>query len=287
MMKRYHGQRGQTLPFWAFSILMSFSLVFFVYNYSNTLRYQIHAQNAADSAATAALAGDAARLNSVQTLLFALNVQEFQTREIVNAVPDLLTGGDSNCSTATSILNTQCLSDLSAAATALQDQVTNLTNVTTALNTFSGQLTGNNIANVPSTVSSFYSNNCVNLSTDCSFKYTTAISLVNGLPYVDEYACEQVPTFQYGYFLPGAPKTYYAVGHTAYALAPLNQQLDSANGFGGLTESVLANNANLFPNISGTSIIGSFAGLNIGTGYYAPVPVKSTAAPVSVKNITC
>ena len=102
-VKSRHGERGQTIPFWAFSIIMSVSLVFFVYNYSNAVRYQIHAQNAADSAATAALAGDAARLNSVQTLLMALNVQEFKTRNVIAAVPGLLTGGDSDCSGASGV----------------------------------------------------------------------------------------------------------------------------------------------------------------------------------------
>jgi hypothetical protein len=287
MMTNRHAERGQTVPFWAFSILMSLSLIFFIYNYSNTLRYQIRAQNAADSAATAALAGDAANLNSVQTLLLALNVQEFETRNVIAGVPDLLTGGDTNCSQAAGILATSCLNDLAGAVNGIESAVTNLQSVETALNTFSGQLTGNNLSNIPGTVSSFYANNCVALSTDCAFKYTTYVSLNpngSGLPYVDEYACEKVPTFQAA-FLPKSPATYYAVGHTTYALAPLSQNINAYNNEGGLTSTVLGGTLNLFPTISASAIAGSFAGLNINSAYYETVPVGSTRPAVAASSL--
>jgi Putative Flp pilus-assembly TadE/G-like len=277
-----HAERGQTIPFWAFAIAMTLSLIFFVYNYGNTIRYQIRAQNAADSAATAALAGDAARLNSVQTLLMALNVQEFTVRNVIAGVPQLLTGGDSNCS-GSGLLTPSCTNDLLAAVNNVQAEVGNLASVATALNTFSGQLTGNNVSNIPGTVSSFFSNNCVALATDCAFKYTTKVSIVNGLPTVDEYACEKVPTLE-AVFLPNAPQTYDAVGHTSYTLAPLAQNLSQGNAYGGLTNTILSGNLSLFPNIAGNAIVGTFAGLNLDTGYYAPVPTASTQS-VSAKTL--
>jgi Putative Flp pilus-assembly TadE/G-like len=283
LVRSRHGERGQTLPFWALSIIMSLSLVFFVYNYANSVRYQIHAQNAADSAAVAALAGDAARLNSVQTLLLALNVQEFKVRDVAAAVPQLLTGGDTNCSGSAGLIG-QCLNDLGDAAQNVVAEAQNLQNLTKVLGTFSGQLTGNNLASIPTTVSSLFSTNCVALSTDCAFKYTTSIQLVNGLPVVDEYACEKVPTFESS-FIPNAPKLYYAVGHTSYALAPLSQNLNAANGEGGLANSILTQNLNLFPNISASALTGNFAGLNIGTGFYSAVPVTSSAKPTSAKTL--
>jgi hypothetical protein len=220
----------------------------------------------------------------VQTLLMALNVQEFETRSVIAAVPGLLTGGDSNCSTSSGILATSCLNDLAYAVQDVQGEVTNLSNVSSALNTFSGQLTGNNLSNMPATVSSLFANNCVALSTDCGFKYTTSIQLVNGLPVVDEYACESVPTFE-STFLPNAPKTYHAVGHTTYTLAPLSSNLNAANGEGGLTDTVLTQSLYLFPNISGNPITGNFANLNIGTGYYSAVPVTSTAKPMPTSSL--
>jgi hypothetical protein len=263
---------------------MTMSLVFFVYNYANTIRYQIRAQNAADSAATAAVAGDAARLNSVQTLLMALNVQEFKVRTIVAAVPQLLTGGDANCSGA-GLLNVACTNDLLAAVGNAQTEVSNLASVATELNQFQGQLTGNNIANMPATVSSLFANNCVALSTDCGFKYTTLVSLVNGLPVVDEYACEKVPTLEATFFLPGAPQFYRAVGHTTYALAPLSQNISAADSMGGLANTILTQNMSLFPSVSASALGGTFAGLNLDTGYYSTVPVKSSQAPRSSSSL--
>jgi hypothetical protein len=277
-------ERGQTIPFWVFALLMTMSLVFFVYNYANTIRYQIRAQNAADSAATAAVASDAARLNSVQTLLMALNVQEFKVRSIVAAVPQLLTGGDSNCNGA-GLLNTACTNDLLSAANNVQTEVSNLSSVATELNQFSGQLTGNNLSNIPSTVSSLFANNCVALSTDCAFKYTTIVSMVNGLPVVDEYACEKVPTLEATFFLPGAPKFYNAIGHTTYALAPLSQNISAANNMGGLTNTILTQSMSLFPSISGNALDATFAGLNLDTGYYSTVPVKTSQAPKSASSL--
>jgi len=277
-----HGERGQTIPFWVFAIIMTVSLVFFVYNYSNTIRYQIRAQNAADSAATAALAGDAARLNSVQTLLLALNVQEFTVRNVIAGVPQLLTGGDTNCS-GSGLLTTACTNDLEDAVNNVQAEAGNMASVENSLTNFQGQLTGNNLSNMPATVSSFFTNNCAALSTDCSFKYTTSISLVNGLPVVDEYACEKVPTLVAA-LLPKAPQYYNAVGHTSYTLAPVSQNLSSVNTFGGLSNTILTQNLSLFPNISGNAVIGTFAGLNLDNGYYAVVPTPSNKSQ-SVKNI--
>lgn len=282
-MNLRHRERGQTIPFWVFAISMTLSLLFFVYNYANTVRYQIRAQNAADSAATAALAGDAARLNSVQTLLMALNVQEFTVRNVIAAVPQLLTGGDSNCSGA-GMLNASCTNDLLAAVNNVQAEVGNLTSVANALSQFNGQLTGNNLSNIPGTVSSLFANNCVALSTDCAFKYTTSVSLVNGLPVVSEYACEKVPTLASA-FLPNAPQLYDAVGHTSYTLAPLSQNISATDQMGGLTNTILTQNLSLFPNISGNAIAGTFAGLNLDTGYYSTVPVPSNTSQSASKTL--
>ena len=271
-MRRYRYERGQTIPFWVFATLMTLTLLFFTFNYANTVRYQVRAQSAADSAATAALAGDAAKLNSVQTLLLAMNVQEFKVRSLTTGASTLLTGGDANCGT---LFSTACINDLLGAVDNVQQEVGNYDKVVTALNSFQGNLTGN-LTNPQSTIQSFFNNNCVALATDCDFKYTTAVTLVNGLPVVDEYACKKVPTFAAG-LLPGIAQTYDAVGHTTFSLAPLQQNLDSANGFGGLANSVLTNNTPLFPNTN-SGIYSDFAGLQIGTGTYATVPVKSTTS---------
>ncbi|MDB5026331.1 MAG: hypothetical protein JWO66_20, partial [Candidatus Eremiobacteraeota bacterium] len=60
-------QRGQTLPFWTLAIAATLSLLFFMTNYANTVRWQIRAQNAADSAASAGIGTDANMYNEKTT----------------------------------------------------------------------------------------------------------------------------------------------------------------------------------------------------------------------------
>src|SRR5512146_2329914 len=48
-------ERGQTLPFWAIGTMASLALLFFLANYVNAVSWQMRAQNAADSAASAML----------------------------------------------------------------------------------------------------------------------------------------------------------------------------------------------------------------------------------------
>jgi hypothetical protein len=132
-------------------------------------------------------------------------------------------------------------------------------------------------------VQSFFSANCVALSTDCAFKYTTSLRLVNGLPVVDEYACEKVNSLA-SLFLPKSQAYFYAVGHSASTIAPLEQNLDPSNQFGGLTNSVLTGNVKLFPSIAGNALVSNFGGVDITSGYYAPATVPSTVSQ-SVKNI--
>jgi len=106
---------------------------------------------------------------------------------------------------------------------------------------------------------------------------------VNGLPVVDEYACERVNTLA-ALFLPKSQAYFYAVGHTASTIAPLEQTLDPSNQFGGLTNSVLTGNARAFPSIAGNALVYNFGGVDITSGYYAPAIVPSSASQ-SVKNI--
>ena len=275
-----HAQRGQSLPFWLLAVLLSLSLVFFVYNDANTVRYQIRAQNAADSAATAALSSDAAKLNSVQTLLLALNVQDVKVRSILAGESMLLTGGDTACGSNTGYLTSPaCANDLSAGVTDLQHEVTNLQTVVNTVQSF-GQLTGNDATAPNATVGSFFKGNCVALSTDCAFKYTTVASgPVNGQMVVDAYACETVPTFARG-LLSKSNASYYAIGHSTQTLAIQQPAvLNGGNGFGTLAgDTILGGQMSLFPQVQTSTLVGNFAGLSTNFGYYVPTAVQSTQA---------
>jgi hypothetical protein len=80
------GSRGQTIPFWALGVVASLSLALFVMNYTNTVRWHIRAQNAADAAALTTISADA-NVNNQQTMaLYSLAVSEYRLRSIVNSM---------------------------------------------------------------------------------------------------------------------------------------------------------------------------------------------------------
>ena len=76
-----HSQRGQTLPFWAIGMVAILALLFFTINYANLVRWNIRAQNAADSAASAGVATDANMHNELNTILYAATIDEARMRD--------------------------------------------------------------------------------------------------------------------------------------------------------------------------------------------------------------
>ena len=85
-----HAERGQTLPLWALSVVTALTLMFFVLNYANVLRAQVRAQDAADTAAQAMLGTQARRWNEVTVSLYALDVEEWRIRSLMQALIDAL-----------------------------------------------------------------------------------------------------------------------------------------------------------------------------------------------------
>ena len=73
--------RGQTLPLWTVAILSSLVLMFFAINYGNVLRWQIRAQNNADSAAATMISLQSETWNQTTALLYASDVEEFRIRK--------------------------------------------------------------------------------------------------------------------------------------------------------------------------------------------------------------
>lgn len=284
MRGRGHAERGQTLPLWVLTTLLAMTLILFVFNYANTVRYAIRAQNAADSAAAAALGNDAAALNTTQTLLAAFDIQELRVRDVVGAVPQLLTGGDPDCSSAAALLTSACAGDLTRAAGDLSTQIGNLSKAATVLNSFSGQLT-DRIANPSAAVKALLAPNGANgctvaILTDCDFKYTTTVTYgANGLPTVDEYACKKIPNLGAGFLhLPVANQTFYAIGHTTATLSPLGIPY-SAQSLG----SGLQTTRTLFPSVSATNLVGNIANVNVASNYYVPAaapPVAGQTPPL-------
>jgi Flp pilus assembly protein TadG len=74
------------MPFWALSVVLALGLAFFVMNYTNTVRWHIRAQNAADAAALTTIAADANMTNEQTMALYALAIDEYRLRAIVNSM---------------------------------------------------------------------------------------------------------------------------------------------------------------------------------------------------------
>jgi hypothetical protein len=291
-----NAERGQTLPFWVMGILVALALTFFVGNYANTVKEQIHAQNAADSAASAALGKDAAALNTTQTFLAAVDMQQLKVQDAEAAIPYLL--GTSPCGPS-NLLNATCVTALEGAAQSvasanqslvnLQNTITNFaantTNTTTTpvitANSTEGQVTGLlSTATANSTIKSLFapngSNGCaVNVLTDCDYDYTTYLSMnSSGYPVVDEYTCKVVNNNAWS-FLHLPMKSYYSIGHTTATLAPLSSAYNTSTLGNALqtTSSLYSGN---------TSVLGDISALNINSQFFtavaAPPPTTTRSA---------
>jgi hypothetical protein len=79
-------ERGQVLPIWIAGCIAVLAFAFLTANYANSVRYQIRAQNAADSAASAVVAVQADQWNTITALLYAQNIEEVRARHILDGM---------------------------------------------------------------------------------------------------------------------------------------------------------------------------------------------------------
>ncbi|HET9029859.1 MAG TPA: hypothetical protein VFN49_06750 [Candidatus Aquilonibacter sp.] len=89
-------QRGQMLPFWAIGVMLGLTMLFFLANYVNAVGWQIHAQNAGDSAASSMLSVQANVWNEESTLLYTAAVDENRLRYLNQAILNTISGAG-NC----------------------------------------------------------------------------------------------------------------------------------------------------------------------------------------------
>lgn len=131
------GERGQLLPVWALGVITVLALTLFVVNYANVVRWQVRAQNAADSAAAASLAPIADGWNEIELEMYASTIEEMRIRYLNQAVLNTLagdgctpTGASATCATDYSRLVTQ----LNTAVNNYDNSVLFLSNVGAMLN---------------------------------------------------------------------------------------------------------------------------------------------------------
>jgi hypothetical protein len=101
-----NGQRGQTLPVWAFGLLTSFMLTLMVFDYANAVRWQIRAQNTADAVAQSLVSVQSQHYDKMLMQLHAAAIEEWRIRKTMTALLSVMQGtggcgtaahGGSNC----------------------------------------------------------------------------------------------------------------------------------------------------------------------------------------------
>jgi hypothetical protein len=222
-MNAHRYERGQTIPIWIGGILTSFMLMFFGLNYANAIRWQIRAQNAADAAAQGLLAIQTERWNLMLQTLYAANVEEYRSRQLLNGL--LLSIDDSGgCTVPVNPLNGttdngQCNETYITLNQAFQKSTARYTTDVQLLNDISVPATNANWVNDVQAMlthmqdPSHCNNDRTTLSQysldpsggDCAFKYTIAGGVSNGIAY--RTGLEAVQEDAYVNLVPGLGRT--------------------------------------------------------------------------------
>ncbi len=291
-----HYQRGQTLPVWAFGTVLVLSLLFFLANYANAVSWQIQAQNAADSAASAMLSVQANIWNEESVALYAGAVDENRLRYLNQAIINTI-NGVGGC-------------DPSPGGTCDSDYQTLVAEFNTALSNYTAdvqligqgdQLSEGGQQADERKVLSAYGTSCgTGGGVNCNFAFTaldtstvsTNSSNGNGnankfAPQeTDMIACANVPYFLPQLFAFAANASYPVVARAAAAVVPANSEtFDPGTLVNPATGKVYQPQetqwAQAYPAPAYTV---DFSGLNVSLNWYtagAIVPYSGTAAPGS------
>ena len=201
-----HAQRGQTLPLWTLSIAATLAVLFFLTNYASMVRWQIRAQNAADSAAAAGIATDANMYNETSTLQFAAAVQETRMRYTLQAIVNTI-DDPSGCGSACDADYTKLVAAYATAASKYGQVVSSLQKAQ--------PLAQGGLANGADKAVALASTNCAVF--DCAFTYTLKINAAAET--VDVVACKKVPFLSPALFGLASGASFTALGRRVATLA--------------------------------------------------------------------
>ncbi len=169
------------MPVWAFGTLTVLVLFAFALNYGSMLRWQIRAQNAADSAARGLLSVQATQWNEMESDLQAAAVEEYRIRTITQSL--LLTiHGDGGCNSATSSGPTSCEVMYENLRLQYLNAVARYTSDITVLHRITGPTFDDQVAAMKASLALFSQNCSQNNGGDCAFTYT----LVAAQPRIDQ-----------------------------------------------------------------------------------------------------
>jgi hypothetical protein len=111
-----HAARGQVIPIWTLGAVSLIAMTLFMINYANVMRWQIRAQNAADTAAEAAVVASAEGFDELSLVMYTTSVAEMRLRYLNQALLNNLQG--LGCST-----TSDCESDYNALVAELQKSI--------------------------------------------------------------------------------------------------------------------------------------------------------------------
>jgi hypothetical protein len=279
-----HRERGQTLPLWTLGALACLSMALFLINYANLIRWQVRAQNAADSVSSASLSPIATYYNDLTMAVYAANVAEFRLRYLDQAIVNNLNA--LGCSAATA----QCDADYDylvraydnaqAAYVGAAGLVIALGEGQDNVTQFQAASTGAWQAIVPGQAQGADFLDCgdgddtykvCTANTDTAFTYypldVGGITGVNGVTgsdvgigepnTIDAAACVDIPLVATG-FLKLPNKTFRAVGRSALGLIPISETISAVNALAPSGGSAYQPNEDWVTSAGGTESGGSY-----------------------------
>lgn len=256
--------RGQTLPFWALSIGAMLTVLFFLTNYTNTVRWGIRAQNAADSAASAGIATDANVHNQVSTLEFAASVEETRMRYLLQAISNTV-NYPSNCNGSCDAYYTSLVGAYSTAASGYAT-------ITHAMTT-GDNLTEGGLQNATASAWASIAGNCALV--DCAFTYTAAIN--SGAETVDFITCRKVPFLEPALFGLGSGATFTALGRSVETLSSINEAFVPGNLNPKTGKAYQADESPAGANVSADYVV-TFKNVTVNLSWYVAGPLRPAAA---------
>jgi uncharacterized membrane protein YeiB len=211
-----HGERGQTLPLWTLAIAATLTVLFFVTNYANVVRWNVRAQNAADSAAAAGIATDANMYNQVSTLEYAATIEETRMRYLIQAITNTV-NYPASC-------GSSCDAYYVTLVNAYNSSSNGYTQITNAMK-LADQANVGGLKNSPDKAVGLASTSCALF--DCAFAYTGTYNAAAET--VDVVACKKIPYLSPALFGLGSTATFTALGRSVATIAPISEAFGPGN----------------------------------------------------------
>jgi hypothetical protein len=303
MMPARHGQRGQVLPLWALGSLACLAMALFLINYANMIRWQVRAQNAADSLSSASLSTTANYYNGLSMALYAATVDELRLRYLDQAIVNNLHGIGCNAATV------QCDADYDYLVRAYDNAQAAYVNAVALVVVQTGgmddttqfQAAGQGAweAVAPGAAQTAVFLDCgdgddpykvCTSGTDTAFQYyaldvpgeigidgTTGSDVGIGKPNtIDTAACVDIPIIATS-FLKVPVKTFRAVGRSALGLIPTTQTIADVSLIGPSGSPYQPNEewvtASGGTDAGGSSYVVDFSSLSMSLTFFAPGPI--------------